>query len=158
MQVSRCYVKLYDVEVANGSHNKECAEQLKSHNWQERFVVVHSRMLVVASCDQSGLILLEYTVLELVVKNPSELESAHPGLVWHQLIYVVSLQICHFLAHGNYPFISIRCCHCLAHISGIRQLSQLDSVRQTSQECDRRVIVMYDKHHAGIPSSVVFEA
>ena len=116
----------------NGSHSEEHAEQLELHNWQERFIVVHSRTLVVALCNQSGLVLLEYTVLELAVKNPSELESAHPRLAWHQLIYIVSLQICHFLAHGDYPFVGIRCCHCLVHISGIGQLCQLNSIRQTS--------------------------
>ena len=89
-------------------------------------------MLVVALCDQSGLVLLKYTILELVVENPSESEGVHPRLVWHQLIYVVSLQVCHFLAHGNYPFVSIRCHHCLTHVSGIGQLRQLNSIRQTS--------------------------
>ena len=113
---------------------------------------------MVASCDQLGLVLLEYAILELVVENPSESEGVHPGHVWHQLIYIVSLQVCHFLAHGDYPFVSIRCHHCLAHISGIRQLCQLNPVRQTSRECDRRVIIVYDEHRAGTPSSIAFKA
>ncbi len=83
MQVSRCYVELYPVEVANGGHSKEGAKRLKSHNQREGFVVVHSRALVVSSCNQSGLVLLKYAVLEFSVKNPSQSEGAHPGLAWH---------------------------------------------------------------------------
>ena len=82
MQVRRCYVELYNVEVANGSHSKG-AEQVESHNWQEGFVVVHYRALVIASCNQSGLVLLEYAILELTMKNPSQSEGAHPRLAWH---------------------------------------------------------------------------
>ena len=83
MQVCQCYVELYDVKVANGSHGEECAERLELHDWQKGFGVIHSRLLVVASCNQLGLALLEYTILELVMKNPSQSGGTHPRLVWH---------------------------------------------------------------------------
>ena len=72
---------------------------------QNNPILVDTGLLMVATSDESSLILLKEAVLEIPVEYPADSDSAHAGYVWYYLIDVVGYKILHVLVHLFRPSI-----------------------------------------------------